>query len=300
MEYEHYAAIDVGSNAVRLLVKRLEDPSAGRFAKVVMLRVPVRLGQEVFTQGVISRKKIKTLCELMKAFAIMMKIYGVRKRNFRGCATAAMREASNGEEVIRKASAALGRELEVIDGAEEAAIACGQHVNNQTARRLLYVDVGGGSTEVALFERGQRLYIHSYPLGTVKMINNVDVSSALALLETDMKALALQYDVDTIVGAGGNINKLYAIVNQKDAVEQTMSVESLRTIYADLRNLSVAQRAERYNLKPDRVDVIVPAAEIFLCIATALGVDTIEVPSTGLSDGIIEDLFRRQQKHIMH
>lgn len=296
MDAEHYASIDVGSNAVRLLIKRLEDPAVGRFSKVVMMRVPLRLGQDVFTQGFISADKAETLRKLMKAYAIVMKIYKIKKRNFRGCATAAMREASNGEDVLRRASESMGYKLEIIEGAEEAEIACESHVRKHSQRRLLYVDVGGGSTEVSLFENGQKMYSMSYAMGTVRMINNVDLSAEMAKMESDMTQLRQQYAVQTIVGAGGNINKLYALVDKKDSAEQTMSVDQLRAIYDELSPLTIEERTERYNLKPDRADVIVPAAEIFIKIASIIGAENIEVPATGLSDGIIEDIFCRQKE----
>ncbi len=295
MDYVYYAAIDIGSNAVRLLVKRLEAPEKGRFGKVVMMRVPLRLGQEVFTQGIVSEKKASKLRKLMRAFVLVMKIYGVKKKNFRGCATAAMREAQNGPEVLESAMRGLGYDIEIIGGKEEASIACQAHIREHSSEYLLYVDVGGGSTEVSLIHEGQFLYSQSHKVGTVRMINNLDVAETMQHLMSDMEQLAAQYSNIVVVGAGGNINKLYALCDEKNTKEQTITTESLFRIYDDLRCYSVDDRALKYNLKPDRADVIVPAAEIFLLVAKATGAQTICVPSTGLADGIIEDLYRRQR-----
>ncbi len=305
MEYAHYAAIDIGSNAVRLLIKRLDDDARGQFSKDVMMRVPLRLGQDVFTKGRVSAKKIRHLTELMRAFKIVMGIYEVKEENSRVCATCALREAANAEDIVRAIREEAGLEVEVISGKEEAAIVCGLR-SPQDKRKLVYVDVGGGSTEVSILSGGRLFDSKSYPIGTVKIINRVEPGNWRVSLTTDLRALATKFAIQnhsnatmtnaTIVGAGGNINKLFALAQERDPDEQSMPVRQLRLLYDSLASMTVSQRMTRYKLKADRADVIVPAAEIFLTIADALGISEIEIPSDGLADGIIVGIWQKQKK----
>ncbi len=303
MAYTHYGAIDIGSNAVRLLIKRLEDDVQGRFSKDVLLRVPLRLGQEVFTTGKISDKKEQKLLDLMRAYAIVLNLYDVEKVNFRGCATASFREATNGRDIIDNIRNITGLNIEIISGEEEATIVCGLNGPTQD-RTLVYVDVGGGSTEVSLISNGQTLSRHSYPIGTVRIINNVVAPEWQKTLTEDMNDLYRRLSMRRqptekkirLVGAGGNINKLFALATERDTTERTMNVDELRTLHTELSQLSVEERMVRYKLKPDRADVIVPAAQIFLTIADALHVAEIEIPADGLADGIIADIWTKQNK----
>lgn len=295
-EPTYYGAIDIGSNAVRLVVKRLDDPLAGVFSKCVTMRVPLRLGQEVFTEGRISDAKARQLIKLLRAYKLVMKLYDIRKRCFRCCGTSAMREAENGSTVVDAIAAATGLHVEIIDGAEEASIICRQHRPKDVERNRVYVDVGGGSTDISLVpahENVRRTY--SYTVGTVRMINGLDIAPSMARMRSDMSEIAEQYDGIIIVGTGGNINKLFALSKDASPSEQLMTVSSLRNLYAELSELTPAARAERYNLKPDRADVIVPAAEIYLNVASALGATYIEVPTTGLADGLISLLYEEQR-----
>ncbi|MBQ3635777.1 MAG: Ppx/GppA family phosphatase [Bacteroidales bacterium] len=294
---KNYGAIDIGSNAVRLLIKRLEDENTGSFSKSVLLRVPLRLGGDVFTTGLLSDKKSADLVDLMRAYAIVLKLYEVDKSNMRACATAALREAANGKEIAERILAETGINVEIITGREEAAIAC-SNVLPDDNRTVAYVDVGGGSTEVSLISRGHTLSSHSYRVGTVRIINGVVDPYWKNRIANDMHNLRLDYisrctGKVCIIGAGGNINKLFSLAQDREVTHRTMSVETLRGIYEDLRSLDVKGRMELYRLKPDRADVIVPAAEVFLTIADALEVDQIEIPSDGLSDGIIQTLWNK-------
>lgn len=300
MDYPHYAAVDIGSNAVRLLIKRLEDPSSGRFGKVVLLRVPLRLGQDVFTRGAVSDVKLQNLVDLMSAFKLVMGIYGVGRGRYRMCATSAIREATNADEVVRRIREATGFAVDVISGQEEAAIVCNLR-SPDDRRKLVYVDVGGGSTEVSVM-RGDEVYERkSFPVGTVRILNDAvsrswraDMKASLTALEGDSRFGRGFFSDAVIVGAGGNINKLFGLAQERDIADCTMSVSTLRALFDELRALTVEQRMVSYKLKADRADVIVPAADIFLSIADSLGISSIEIPSDGLSDGIVADLWRRE------
>ncbi len=305
MEYTHYAAIDIGSNAVRLLVKRLDDEKTGHFSKDVLLRVPLRLGQEVFTSGGVSPKKKKKLVELMKAYAIVMNLYDVEKPNFRVCATASMREAKNSAEVVEAVRREVGLDIEVISGEEEASIVCNLR-SPDDKRRLVYVDVGGGSTEVSLMNGSQKCGRRSFPVGTVKLINGVAPEDWKTMLSEGVKKMACEnpssedgtnmFSGAVIVGAGGNINKLFTIAQDRDAAERSMSVSSLRKLHGEMASMNLKRRMAAFKLKPDRADVIVPAAEIFITIAESLGIEEIEIPTDSLADGIIADLWYKSKK----
>ena len=300
MDYPHYAAVDIGSNAVRLLIKRLEDPSSGRFGKVALLRVPLRLGQDVFTRGAVSEVKMRNLVDLMSAFKLVMGIYNVEAGRYRMCATSAIREASNADEVVRRIREATGFAVEVITGQEEAAIVCNLR-SPDDRRKLVYVDVGGGSTEVSVM-RGEEVFERkSFPVGTVRILNNAvaqswraDMKASLSALEADSRFGSGFFSDAVIVGAGGNINKLFGLAQERDIADCSMSVPTLRSLFEELSAISVEQRMVDYKLKADRADVIVPAADIFLTIADSLGISSIEIPSDGLSDGIVADLWRRE------
>ena len=301
MAYSHYAAIDIGSNAVRLLIKRLEDDRAGLFSKTVMMRVPLRLGQEVFTTGKIHHKKVDDLVDVMKAYSIILNMYKIPDGCFRACATASFREASNADQVIEKIRKKTDISVDVISGDEEAATFCSVNARDDDPRTLVLVDVGGGSTEVSLVRSGTAFCRKSYPVGTVKIINGIVSPDWRGDLAREMKAMAYDFSSvqaegfhgATIVGSGGNINKLFEIVPERDAAEHIMSVAALRNIYGELERMTVAQRMATYNLKADRADVIVPAAEIFLVVASALSISEIEIPTVGLADGIIAKLWKK-------
>lgn len=293
---EAYAAIDIGSNAVRLLIKELEEDNVPRFSKVLLLRVPLRLGFDVFANGRISEKKEKNMIRLMKCYKQLMKIYEVV--DYRACATSAMRDAANGPQIIRDVEKKTGIRIEIIDGQEEARMIYNNHIENMKDRKgnFMYVDVGGGSTEINLLADGELVCSRSYNIGTVRMLNNAVEDSEKARIKRDMKDLAASYPGINIIGSGGNINKLFKMVKGRDRRYPRMSVASLRELYDELRALSVEERMEIYALKPDRADVIVPAGDIFLTIADITGAQYIYVPVIGLADGIIDGLYAK--KHL--
>ena len=246
-----FAAIDIGSNAVRLLIKQVVEPGPHpKLNKALLVRVPLRLGFDVFSEGKISEKKEKNLIRLMKSYRHLMKIYGTDI--YRACATSAMRDAANGPQLIKRVEKASGIRIEIIDGQEEARIVYENHIENMKGRKgnYMYVDVGGGSTEINLISDGGLVCSRSYNIGTVRILNNAATEDEWKRLRKDMKDLSL-------------------------------------------KPLSVEERIETFDLKPDRADVIVPAAEIFITIADILGSSTIYVPVIGLADGIIDDLYSR-------
>lgn len=290
-----YAAIDIGSNAARLLIKSVDDSQEKCFKKEMLLRVPLRLGFDVFAKGELSEKKAGKLKRLMKAFRQLMKIYDVDR--YRACATSAMRDARNGSEVIREIKKSTGIAIEIIDGEEEARMVYNNHIECLEDRKgnYLYVDVGGGSTEVNLLTEGELVYSKSYNIGTVRILSNAVESGAWEKMESDLAAVTQPMQQVNIIGSGGNINKLFKLapLAEADKEMKRLPVESLRALYSRLQPLSVAERMDTYNLKQDRADVIVPAAEIFLRIADTIGAEFISVPVIGLSDGIIDDMYAR-------
>lgn len=289
----NYAAIDIGSNAVRLLIKHVEEDSNGvpHFSKVLLLRIPLRLGFDVFAMGKISEQKEKNLIRLMKSYRHIMKIYDVD--SYRACATSAMRDAANGMQIIKYIRKKTDIKIDIIDGQEEARMIYNNHIEQLEDRtgNYMYVDVGGGSTEINLLSQGELVCSRSYNIGTVRILNQAVKDSEWQRLKDDMTALVLSYSQINIIGSGGNINKLYRLADKKDKKQKRMTVDTLRQLYDSLKVLTVEERMEQYGLKPDRADVIVPAGTIFLTIADLIQAAFIYVPVIGLSDGIIDNLY---------
>ena len=294
----NYAAIDIGSNAVRLLIKEIkEEQGNAHFSKVLMLRVPLRLGFDVFDIGKISEKKEKNMIRLMKAFRHLMKIYDVK--HCRACATSAMRDAKNGMDIIKQIEKKTGVHIDIIDGQEEAKIIYNNHVEHMEDQKgnYMYVDVGGGSTEINLLSEGQLVCSRSYNIGTVRMLNNAVKDSEWERLKNDLAELAKSYPQTNIIGSGGNINKLYRLADKKNKKKMTMQVSVLQELHTGLKALSLEERMEQFGMKPDRADVIIPAGEIFLTIANIIGASYIHVPVIGLSDGIIDELYLQNKNN---
>lgn len=294
----NYAAIDIGSNTVRLLIKEIkEEQGKAHFSKVLMLRVPLRLGFDVFDIGKISEKKEKNMIRLMKAFRHLMKIYDVK--HCRACATSAMRDAKNGMDIIKQIEKKTGVHIDIIDGQEEAKIIYNNHVEHMEDQKgnYMYVDVGGGSTEINLLSEGQLVCSRSYNIGTVRMLNNAVKDSEWERLKNDLAELAKSYPQTNIIGSGGNINKLYRLADKKNKKKMTMQVSVLQELHTRLKALSLEERMEQFGMKPDRADVIIPAGEIFLTIANIIGASYIHVPVIGLSDGIIDELYLQNKNN---
>lgn len=291
----NYAAIDIGSNAVRLLIKSIDREAVQekKFKKVMMLRVPLRLGFDVFSIGELSEKKVDKLRRLMKAFRQLMKIYDVD--DYRACATSAMRDARNGRMIIKKIEKDTGIRIEIIDGQEEARMIYNNHIECMEDRQgnYMYVDVGGGSTEINLLTNGELVWSVSYNIGTVRMLSNAVKEGTWQQMEEELMKVTEGVAAINIIGSGGNINKLFRLADKKDRKLQRLPVSSLQTVYDVLKPLTPEERVEAFSLKQDRADVIVPAAEIFLKIAEVVHAEYIYVPVIGLSDGIIDNLYAK-------
>lgn len=292
----HFAAIDIGSNAVRLLIKSVDENAKNKFAKQLMVRFPLRLGFDVFSRGKISEKKEKQLLQLMKSFKLLMKVYETDA--FRACATSAMRDAKNGKKLIEKIEKSTGIGIEIIDGKEEARIIYNNHLEYVEDRKgnYMYVDVGGGSTEINFLSNGKLLFSQSYNIGTVRMLNGAVEDLQWKSLKNDLEAIVSAHRCVQIIGSGGNINKYYRLAEKKDDRRLRMTVSELQRLYDMLKPLPVRERMDRFDLKPDRADVIVPAGEIFLTIASLVEAQYIYVPVIGLADGIVDELYSRYRK----
>lgn len=291
----NYAAIDIGSNAVRLLIKSIDREAVQekKIKKVMMLRVPLRLGFDVFSIGELSEKKADKLRRLMKALRQLMKIYDVD--DYRACATSAMRDARNGRTIIKKIEKDTGIRIEIIDGQEEARMIYNNHIECMEDRlgNYMYVDVGGGSTEINLLTNGELVWSVSYNIGTVRMLSNAVKEGTWQQMEEELMKVTEGVAAINIIGSGGNINKLFRLADKKDKKLQRLPVSSLQTVYDVLKPLTPEERVEAFSLKQDRADVIVPAAEIFLKIAEVVHAEYIYVPVIGLSDGIIDNLYAK-------
>lgn len=242
-------------------------------------------------ESVLSERKARKLLRLMKAYRHLMKIYDVC--SYRACATSAMRDAKNSSEIIKEISKETGINIEIIGGSEEARIIYSNHLECMADRHgtYLYVDVGGGSTEINFLKEGELLSSVSYNIGTVRLLTGKVRDDEWIRMQHDLEKLSTQAKQINIIGSGGNINKIYRMASVKNVLKQSMPVSSVREVYNQLNTLSVEERMNLYALKPDRADVIVPAAEIFLRIAELVHANHILVPIIGLTDGIIDELY---------
>lgn len=286
------ASVDIGSNGARLLIKTFE-PNAEKgvvIRKVMYLRIPLRLGEDVFTIGKISKGRRTKMKHMLKAFRQLMHLYHVD--DYRACATAAMRDASNGDKVINSTRKQTGIRLDIIKGKEEALLLRNNIVGHPDYQHgnFAFIDVGGGSTEVSIISDGQLISSHSYNVGTLRMLSGKVEKEYWDQIRAELAGHAQGIDQLTIIGSGGNINKLYKLTAKK-ADTRRMTISDLRKIYARLTAMTLEQRMDTYGLRADRADVIVPAAEIFLMAAEALACQEIEVPNISLADSIVDGLY---------
>ena len=296
METNNYAAIDIGSNAARLLIKNVTEDSMGNaeFTKLLFLRIPLRLGKDVFTLGEISEERQRMMMCMIKSYKQLMKLY--RVECFRACATSAMRDARNGEKLLKKIEKATGIKIERVTGSEEARILYNNSIESaeRVSGNYAYVDVGGGSTEISLLSNGQLVGSCSYNIGTLRKLSGMVPAEVEERLQLDLEEYAKQYPDIKIVGSGGNINRLSRIFHEsnKKSKKNVLPVKNLREMYDDMKPLTVAEMMSRYGLKADRADVILPAAEIFLKVSEALNCEEIQVPNISLADCIIDGLYK--------
>jgi len=288
-----YAAIDIGSNAARMLIKEylgLDDRMRPELKKLLMVRVPLRLGADVFGKGKISATKRKNILRLMKAYSQLMKIYRVDE--MRACATSAMRDAVNGREIIEDVARSTGINIEIISGDDEARIIFNNRLEcvNDEETTALFMDVGGGSTELNLLSQCELKYSDSFNIGTVRILAGKVVPSEYDRFVSALRGIHAGYGNVQLIGSGGNINKIYKMLPGKDVRDKSVGVDDVRKLYEALRPLTVGERMARYDLRPDRADVIVPAAELFLRAADELEARRILVPKIGVADGIIDGM----------
>ena len=284
------AAIDIGSNAARLLIcEAIKKGKEVSFNKLNLLRIPVRLGFDVFEKGSIGTQKKKMLINTIKAFNNLMKVYEVE--HYMACATSAMRDAENAKEVIKEIKSETSIEIEVITGELEAEIIYENHIaefldNNKS---YLYIDVGGGSTEITLYHKGKIIIQSSFNIGTVRLLTNKVKDSTWDELKETLKELAKKYENIIGIGSGGNINKIYAITGAKPG--KSMSYDDIKDIYKEMEPLSIQERMDKYTIKEDRAEVIVPALKIHNAICKWANINEMHVPKIGLADGLIHHLY---------
>lgn len=292
MKIERYAAIDIGSNAVRVLISNvvISGDAPPKYMKSSLVRVPIRLGQDSFTVGEISPRNIKRMVKAMKAFKLIMKVNNVKK--YMACATSALREANNSSELIAEVKKKTGIDIQVIDGKREAEIIATTNIfeSINKNRTFLFIDVGGGSTEFSVLVKGERLVSKSFKVGTVRMINNMVSEKVWKEIKEWIEIHTKQYSKLALLGSGGNINKLFKIAKVKEG--RPLSFIKLNTLYNELNQLDYNQRILQWELNPDRSDVIIPATQIYLKALLWSGATEVYVPKIGLSDGMIKVLYR--------
>lgn len=289
---EKYAAIDIGSNAIRLLVANVieQEGQPTLFRKNELIRVPIRLGEDVFSKGKISEKNIQRMLDAMKAFRLLMNAHQVKY--YRACATSAMREAVNGDAVVQMVKEKTSIQIEVIDGKEEASIIAATDLHSviKKDRVYLYVDVGGGSTECTLYDQGEVKTSKSFKIGTVRILNNLVSDVTWENMSQWITRETQLYSKITVIGSGGNINKIIKMSGKKS--NKSLSQLNLLNFYKKLNDLSYDERVVKLGLNPDRADVIIPALTIYLRAMKWSHAEHIIVPSIGLSDGIIKTLYK--------
>ena len=280
------AAIDIGSNAARILIKSVKKTNNGlRSKKLQFLRIPLRLGMDVFGTGEIGEEREKMLLRTMKVFRQLLILYDVK--DYRICATSAFREAKNGDKVLKHVMKETKLQISIISGDEEARTIRDNYTGDGN---LLYMDVGGGSTELSLVCDGKLIGSKSFNIGTIRILNACVEPSIWKEMAEAVRELTKGVENIRIVGSGGNINKLYRLAPKKERTKDTLHIDTLSRIYTRLSALSLEQRMREYALRASRADVIVPAAQLFLMVANLVKADTILVPTVGLADGIINEL----------
>ena len=285
------AAIDIGSNAARLLITDvISGPrDVPDFIKTVLVRVPLRLGFDVFDKGEISPAKVEKIVKTIKSYKLLLEVYEVK--HLKACATSAMRDAANAADIIKKVKAETGIEIEIISGDQEASFIYENHIaeNMTSEESYLYIDVGGGSTELTFFSDNNMIFKKSFNIGTIRLLKNQVEEASWDEMKEFIRIKTKGYHHVTAIGSGGNINKIFSISKRKDG--KPLTLELLRDYYKEFSNLSVSQRISLHKLREDRADVIVPALLIYINIMRWSDAEEIFVPKIGLADGLIHNLY---------
>ncbi len=287
------AAIDIGSNAARLLIQEVTHTESGSpvFSKLNLIRIPLRLGFDVFREGSIGKEKADELLKTMQVYKIAMEIHQVA--HYRACATSAMRDAANGSQLIDMIKAHTGIDIEIISGSEEAQIIYENHLNANINHRgsYLYIDVGGGSTEVTLMKKDEIVFKESFNIGTIRLLNRQISDKQWATMKDTLKEITKGIPALQAIGSGGNINKVFSLTKSKE--NKPLLLGTLQTMYKSMSAMTVAERMNKYQLKEDRADVIVPALKVYTNIMKWAGIEEILVPRIGVADGIIKLLYEK-------
>jgi exopolyphosphatase/guanosine-5'-triphosphate,3'-diphosphate pyrophosphatase len=287
-----YAAIDIGSNAVRLLIADIiENNGSVSFKKNTLIRVPLRLGDDAFLDHQLSDKKTADLVKTMQAFGKLMEVYKVA--DYMAYATSAMREAKNGAEIVKQIKNDAGIDLEIVHGQKEAGMIYASHADQtiDKSKNYLYIDVGGGSTELSFFSAGEMWASKSFNIGTIRMLDNQDTEESWNDMKDFIRENTKQFKIISGIGTGGNINKLYKLSEEKDKAPLTFG--KLKALYSYLTSFSLKDRINVLGLNQDRADVIIPACEIYITVMKWANIKNIYVPTVGLVDGIIQTLIEK-------
>jgi exopolyphosphatase/guanosine-5'-triphosphate,3'-diphosphate pyrophosphatase len=284
-------AIDIGSNAARLLISDVIPGTrpAPEFLKIALVRVPLRLGFDVFDKGEISPAKANNVVKTIQSYKLLLDVYGVK--HLVACATSAMRDASNGPEIIKRVKAETGIDIKIISGQEEASFIYENHFAEGLTKEesYLYIDVGGGSTELTFFSDGKLVFKESFNIGTIRLLKNQVSEATWDEMKEFIKIRTKGFHHVSAIGTGGNINKIFSISKRKEG--KPLSLELLRDYYKEFSTLSLEQRMSLYKFREDRADVIVPALLIYINVMRWADAQDIFVPKIGLADGLIHTLY---------
>lgn len=290
------AAIDIGSNAARLLINDVVPGTQGKpeFVKLSLVRVPLRLGFDVFETGTISAERTQMFLSTIKAYKYLLDAYGAE--HLITAATSAMRDAANGPDVLRQVKEETGIDIKIISGEEEATFIYENHFADNLAdnESYLYIDVGGGSTELTLFSDGKRVSQRSFNIGTIRLLKNQVNQEHWSKMRSFIREHLKGHHRIAAIGSGGNINKIFSLSKRKEG--KPLTLELLRNYYREFSSLSLQQRITMYHLREDRADVIVPALLIFINVMNWADAEEIFVPKIGLADGLIHILYDRVKK----
>jgi len=286
------AAIDIGSNAARLLINEVKIQNGKpEFITLNLLRIPLRLGMDVFPIGKIGDERKKMVIDSMKIFSDLMRIYKVD--HYRACATSAMRDAANGQEIIQQVKQTSEIDIEIISGDEEATLIYENHVAEGLDKNFayLYVDVGGGSTELTFYENGEMIYERSFNIGTIRLLNNLVTESNWKEMKEEIKKNISSKKTIVAIGSGGNINKVFSMSKTKDG--RPISSAHLKKVYKEFNELTVEERMTKYGFRQDRADVLVHALKIYNNVMTWSEITKIFVPKISVADGLIHHIYNK-------
>ena len=292
-DFKKFAAIDIGSNAIRLLISNVyvQNDDSVDFTKNSLVRVPVRLGQDAFTKGLITKKNISKLIDTISAFKLLMKIHKVDK--YLAYATSAIRNCSNAQEIVKKVFNDTGVEIKIISGIKEAKLITENKIFKNKTDTFCFIDVGGGSTELTILMKSKIIKSKSFKIGGVRLINNLVSKKTWTDFDNWIKNNLTNKKNIRLIGFGGNINKIYKIAGTR--IGKPLSTKKLNSIIRKLEKMSDKDKLLNFRLNPDKLDIIVPASKVYKFLIDKLNLSQIEVPKIGLSDGMISELINKSK-----